>query len=302
MGDILTVQCKNCEQFVLCPACAPSLPDHSDLCQSQAESLDALDLAIEELEKNYSILYGDLRPPADAELPPSSADWIPFGPMKNPGENPRMPAPGPQGPFRSQAEAEDDAALLRCPNEFDWKTPFSVFLWFFLPFAQRIVMETNDYARVKRSVLFMQRLWRWKLRRRAGAQNTEKERDNFRGPCLRPWKPLQLYEIFLFFALLIIASATGHLNQPTREWWSSNAMLQWGFAKSFPLSGVRFHMILEYLHLADIRKKEPYTSAAFDPLAKVRWALKKLRDLSQRAFVPAGSLSLDEMGVRYYRN
>jgi hypothetical protein len=97
-----------------------------------------------------------------------------------------------------------------------WKTPFSVFLWFFLGLAKRIERNTNRYAALKRAAILLQRRWHW-TRRVWAARKRGETQPVWEKPRLRPWTKVKLWEIFAFFSLLILASMNHRLSKPARH-------------------------------------------------------------------------------------
>jgi hypothetical protein len=115
--------------------------------------------------------------------------------------------------------------------------------------------------------------------------------------CSR-WSDITTTDLKDFFAILFIAGIQKRKDR-TNSWWSDDPLLEFPIAKKI-MSGRKFHSILRYLHVCDMKTQPSINSATYSPLYKVQELMDYLERRYKLAFEPGHALSLDESLVRAF--
>jgi DNA polymerase III epsilon subunit-like protein len=115
--------------------------------------------------------------------------------------------------------------------------------------------------------------------------------------CSR-WTDITTTDLREFIAILFIAGIQKRKDKTT-NWWSDDPLLELPIVKKI-MSGKKFHMMLQYLHVCDMNAQPSVHSPSYSPLFKVQELMDYIVHRSKLAFEAGPSLSLDESLIRAF--
>ena len=109
-------------------------------------------------------------------------------------------------------------------------------------------------------------------------------------------EPTSAVEIKAFIGILLAMGV--HRLPHLHDYWNQHPLLGApGLTHSMPRD--RFKQILMYLHINDNTQAKPHNDSQYDKLHKIRPLLNKIRDNTQKAYMPHQQLSIDEAMVLF---
>lgn len=109
------------------------------------------------------------------------------------------------------------------------------------------------------------------------------------------WQDITVQDLKEFIAVLFIAGIQKRKDKTT-NWWSDDPYLEFPLVKKI-MSGRKFHTILRYLHVCDMRRQPSIDSPSYTPMYKVQELADYLAHRYNLAFDAGLSLSLDESAL-----
>ena len=114
----------------------------------------------------------------------------------------------------------------------------------------------------------------------------------------RRWVMVSKSDITDFFAILFIASIQKRKDK-TMNWWSNDPLLEYPIMKKI-MTGRKFHRLLRYLHVCDLKRQPSFGDIDYSPTYKIQELMDALTERYDRSFVPGEHLSLDESLIRTF--